>query len=62
MAKKIEISFKENEYDMDLYNTLSNLPYKSAQIKDALRERFCTKKAPEINNKNIDNDDDLLCF
>ena len=50
MAKKIVISFKENNRDLELFEILNNLDDKSCEIKKALRKLFINSNS-KANDK-----------
>jgi len=48
MARKITVSFKETEKDLELFNYYNNMEDKSTEIKDRLRKNMIDEKMEKI--------------
>lgn len=58
MARKISISFKETKKDIELYDILMQMDDRSSDIKEVLREKYCSSK----KETTVKKDDNLLEF
>lgn len=64
MARKISISFKETNKDLELYKILMSMDDKSYEVKQILRTVLIkdNKVNQDIDQNKIDNDMNILDF
>ena len=61
-SRRIPISFKNTQKDIELYNTLMNMEDRSYEIKKILRSALIDDKKKEKHKESINNNSNILEF